>query len=64
MGPGDKISNSAEKGLGSVKEQAGKLLDNQKLEHEGRVDQVTADAKQAGEKVKDAAMESKNGLNK
>lgn len=55
MALNDKINNSAEKGLGSAKEQAGKVLNDPHLEQEGRTDQVQAEAKQAGEKIKDAA---------
>ncbi len=62
MGLSDKISNTAEKGLGSAKEKAGKLLDNPELEQEGRADQASASAKQAGEKVKDAAKDIKDGF--
>ncbi len=57
MGLNDKISNSTEKGFGSAKEEAGKLLGDSQLEQEGRADQVSAEAKQAGEKMKDAAAE-------
>ncbi len=57
MGLNDKINNSAEKGLGSAKEEAGKLLGDQDMENEGRAEQVSAEAKQAGEKIKDAAAE-------
>lgn len=62
MGLTEKISNAAEKGLGSAKETAGKMLDNPGLEQEGRSDQATASAKQAGEKVKDAAKDIKDGF--
>ncbi|MGO2541300.1 MAG: CsbD family protein [Specibacter sp.] len=62
MGLTDKISNAAEKGLGSAKETAGKLLDKPGLEQEGRTDQAAASAKQAGEKVKDAGKDIKNGF--
>ncbi|SEE84480.1 CsbD-like [Arthrobacter alpinus] len=62
MGLTDKISNNTEKGLGSAKETAGKLLNNPELEQEGRTDQASASAKQAGEKVKDAAKDIKDGF--
>lgn len=55
MALNDKINNSAEKGLGAAKEQAGKILNDPHLEQEGRTDQVAAEAKQAGEKIQDAA---------
>lgn len=58
MGLNEKISNSAEKGLGAAKEKVGQVLGNPDLAREGRVDQATAETKQAGEKVKDAAGEA------
>jgi uncharacterized protein YjbJ (UPF0337 family) len=58
MGLNEKIGNSAEKGLGSAKEKAGKLLGNEELAQEGQRDQASAAAKQAGEKIKDAAAEA------
>lgn len=54
MGLGDKIDNTAEKLGGKGKEAAGKATDDPSLEAEGKGDQVKADLKQAGEKVKDA----------
>jgi uncharacterized protein YjbJ (UPF0337 family) len=53
MGLGDKISNAAEDAKGKVKEATGKLTNNDSLEAEGQADQVSASAKQTGEKVKD-----------
>jgi uncharacterized protein YjbJ (UPF0337 family) len=38
---------------GKAKEAAGKVTDNERLETEGQADQVSADVKQTGEKVKD-----------
>ena len=55
MGLDDKIKNAAEDLGGKVKEGVGKATDNEKLEAEGKADQVKASAKQAGENVKDAA---------
>lgn len=57
MGLDDKIKNAAEKAQGKAKETAGKLTDNERLEAEGKADQVKADVKGAGEKVKDAFKE-------
>ena len=54
MGLDDKISNAAEEGKGKVKEAAGKATDDERLEREGKVDQASANLKQAGEDVKDA----------
>ena len=53
MGSEDKLKNTAEGMKGKAKETAGKLTDDERLETEGKADQVSSDAKQAGEKVKD-----------
>lgn len=55
MSGADDIRNAAEKATGKVKEGVGKATDNERLEAEGKGDQVKADVKQAGENVKDAA---------
>ncbi|GAB3700485.1 CsbD family protein [Mariniluteicoccus flavus] len=55
MGIDDKLGNSAQNAAGKVKEGLGKATDNERLEAEGRGDQGSANVKQAGEKVKDAA---------
>ena len=54
MGTDDKIKNTAQDLGGKVKEAAGRVTDNERLEAEGRADQTAADLKQAGENVKDA----------
>jgi uncharacterized protein YjbJ (UPF0337 family) len=54
MSGSDKIDNAAQDVAGKAKEAVGKLTDDEKLEAEGKSDQVKADIKQAGEKVKDA----------
>lgn len=54
MGLDDKIKNAAQDVAGKAKEAIGKATDNDKLEAEGRADQVKADPKKAGEDVKDA----------
>ncbi|MBA2639421.1 MAG: CsbD family protein [Nocardioidaceae bacterium] len=54
MGAQDKISNTADKAAGKVKETAGDKTDDQSLKAEGKGDQSKADLKQAGEKAKDA----------
>ena len=51
----DKAKNKAEETKGKVKETAGRAVGNERLEAEGKADQTSADVKQAGEKVKDAA---------
>lgn len=54
MSGADKIRNAAEDATGKGKEAVGKATDNEKLEAEGNADQMKANLKQAGEKVKDA----------
>ncbi|MFI2751981.1 CsbD family protein [Cellulomonas sp. P22] len=54
MGIDDKAKNAAQDAAGKIKEGAGKATDDEKLETEGRGDQIKADVKQAGEKIKDA----------
>jgi uncharacterized protein YjbJ (UPF0337 family) len=54
MSTTDKAKNTAEDAKGKVKEAAGKVTGNDRLEAEGKVDQTKSDVKQAGEKVKDA----------
>lgn len=54
MSAADKIKNAAEDVTGKVKEAVGKGTDNERLEAEGKGDQVSSDVKSAGENVKDA----------
>ncbi len=54
MSGSDKIQNAAEDAAGKAKEAWGDLTDDEKLEKEGKADQVKSDLKQAGENVKDA----------
>ncbi len=54
MGTDDKIRNAAEEATGKIKEKAGAMTDDERLEAEGKGDQAKANLKQAGEKVKDA----------
>ena len=54
MGTDDKVRNEAQEWAGKAKEGAGKVTDDERLEAEGKGDQVKANMKQAGEKVKDA----------
>jgi uncharacterized protein YjbJ (UPF0337 family) len=53
MGLGDKIHNAVDKLHGKGKEAAGEATGNDRLKAEGKGQQVKADLKQAGEKVKD-----------
>lgn len=64
MGLMDKASNKLEDLKGQGKEQAGKANDDPQLEAEGKADQGEASLKQAGEHVKDAAKDIKDGLTK
>ncbi|WP_026378888.1 CsbD family protein [Agromyces italicus] len=60
MGTEDKMGNAAERMTGKAKEGLGKLTDDERLEAEGKADQVKADVKGAGEKVKDALDDATN----
>ncbi len=53
MSAADKIKNVAEDLKGKAKETTGKVTDNERMEAEGTADQTAADAKKAGENVKD-----------
>ena len=55
MGLDDKIGNKAEELKGQAKEGYGKATNDPEYEAEGKVDQLSANVKQAGEKIKDAA---------
>jgi uncharacterized protein YjbJ (UPF0337 family) len=50
----NKSRNKAQELKGQVKEAAGRVSDNPRLEAEGRGDQTKANLKQAVEKIKDA----------
>ena len=49
----DKFKNATESAMGSAKEKVGGATGNEELQAEGQVDKTSADAKQAGEKIKD-----------
>ena len=53
MSTTDKAKHSAQHAKGKVKEGIGHLTGNDRLEAEGKGDQVTADAKKAADKAKD-----------
>jgi uncharacterized protein YjbJ (UPF0337 family) len=53
----DKIKNAAQETKGKVKEAAGKVCDNERLEAEGKADQAWANIKQVGEDIEDAVKE-------
>jgi uncharacterized protein YjbJ (UPF0337 family) len=50
----NKARNAAQKVKGQLKEAAGRVTGDDRLEAEGRADKTKANLKQAGEKVKDA----------
>ena len=54
MGLDDKLDNKTDSLKGQAKEHTGKATGDENLEAEGKGDQMGADLKQAGEKVKDA----------
>ena len=54
MSAKDKIKNAVQDLTGKAKEAAGKVTGNEKLQAEGKAEQTKADAKKAGENIKDA----------
>ncbi|MFE7515997.1 CsbD family protein [Streptomyces sp. NPDC057540] len=54
MAAGKKAKNMGKSAKGKAKEVTGKVVGNESLEAKGRVEQAAADAKQAGQKAKDA----------
>jgi uncharacterized protein YjbJ (UPF0337 family) len=50
----NKTRNAAQKVKGQLKEVAGRVTGDERLEAKGRADKTKANLKQAGEKVKDA----------
>jgi uncharacterized protein YjbJ (UPF0337 family) len=57
MGKKDKAKNAGQVAKGKVKEAVGRETGNDRLEVDGRTDQMQGNLKQAGEKVKDAFKE-------
>ncbi|MBB3045431.1 CsbD family protein [Nocardioides soli] len=64
MGLKDKAEHKLEELKGHGKESAGRASGDRDLEAEGRADQTSAKAKSAGEHVKDAVKDVKDGLRK
>ena len=60
MGIDDKAENEGTDLKGKVKESAGKVTGNERLESEGKADQGEAKVKKAGEHLKDAAKNVKD----
>lgn len=60
----DKVENKTEDLGGKAKETTGKATGDRDLEAEGKADQTSASIKNAGEHVKDAAKDVKDGLTK
>jgi uncharacterized protein YjbJ (UPF0337 family) len=54
MSDTDKAKNKIEELGGKAKEAVGKITGDESTEHEGKGDQVEANLKDAGEKIKDA----------
>ena len=54
MGAEDKANNKIDELAGKTKKRVGRATRNRDLEAKGKGEQVAADLKQAGEKVKDA----------
>lgn len=54
MSSTDKAKNKAEELAGKAKEKVGQASGDEDLEARGKADRVKGDAKQAGEKIKDA----------
>jgi len=62
MGTRDKASNKAQDMKGRGKEAIGGVVGNQKLEREGKRDQVKSAMKKAGENAKEALTNVKNAI--
>ncbi len=54
MGFADKLSNKAQELRGRIKRNTGEVLGDRRLRRRGRTDEVKANLKQTGEKVKNA----------
>jgi uncharacterized protein YjbJ (UPF0337 family) len=60
MSTGDKIEHKAEEAEGRIKKNLGDAGDDPEMEAEGRRETLAAEAKQAGDKVKDVAEDVKD----
>jgi uncharacterized protein YjbJ (UPF0337 family) len=57
MSKKNKAKNAAQVAKGNVEEAAGRVSGNDRLEEDGKVDQMMGNIKQASEKIKDAVKE-------
>ena len=64
MGIEDKAKNSWAETKGKLKETTGRATDNERLENEGRADQVDASASKKVENLKDAAKNVQDAFKK
>jgi uncharacterized protein YjbJ (UPF0337 family) len=64
MGLKDKAQHKAEQVKGRGKESAGAASGDRDLQAKGRAEQTSGKLKNAGEHVKDAAKDAKDGLSK
>ncbi|MDQ2708753.1 MAG: CsbD family protein [Actinomycetota bacterium] len=58
----DKAKNKLDEAKGMVKEGTGKVIGNEQMEYEGKIEQGKANAKQSGEHIKDAAASVKDAF--
>jgi uncharacterized protein YjbJ (UPF0337 family) len=58
----DKVRNKSQELQGRIKRNAGEVADDPELRAEGRKDEVSANLKQAGEKIKDAFRGPRRGV--
>jgi uncharacterized protein YjbJ (UPF0337 family) len=55
----EHVKSAADKAMGAIKDAAGKLMDDKKLQAEGKIDKAKGAAHQAMGDVKDAARRAK-----
>jgi uncharacterized protein YjbJ (UPF0337 family) len=62
MSFGDKLQNKAQEMKGAAKEKVGDATDNERLQAEGAADRTEAQARQAGEHIKDAGRDARDAF--
>ena len=62
MAASNRAKNDLQRTKGKVKEAAGDLTGNERLERKGKTDQVKSSLKDAGEQVKDAGRKVKDAV--